>query len=58
MAKEIDVKIYEHAKNKYSMSFRSDFINDTTFPFKIKEPLVARFEGQRMIIEKKKTTTK
>lgn len=51
MVKEAKVKLYEY-KSRHSINLPSDFVKDSTFPFKIKEELIARIIGNRIIIER------
>jgi hypothetical protein len=53
MVNKATVKIYEH-KSRHSINLPSNFVKDSTFPFDIKEELIARIEGDKIIIERKK----
>jgi hypothetical protein len=53
MVNKATVKVYEH-NNRHSINLPSDFVKDSAFPFKIKEELEARIDGERIIIEKKR----
>lgn len=45
------VKIYEY-KSRHSINLPSEFVRDSAFPFKPGDNLLARFEGDKLIIEK------
>jgi acyl-CoA hydrolase len=51
MVNTAKVKLYEY-ESRHSINFPSDFVNDSTFPFKPKEELQARIEKDKVIIEK------
>jgi hypothetical protein len=51
MTAEAKVKIYGR-ESRHSINLPSDFVRDSAFPFKVGEELVARIEGQKVIIEK------
>ena len=53
MVNKATVKIYAH-KSRHSINLPSNFVKDSTFPFDIKEELIARIEGDKIIIERKK----
>ena len=46
--------IYNHIKRKsrHSVNLPSEFVRDSAFPFKVNEPLIARIDKQRIVIEK------
>lgn len=52
MSNKANVKLYEY-KSRHTINFPSDFIRDSAFPFKVGEELVARIEGDKVVIEKK-----
>jgi len=45
------IKLYEY-KSRHSINLPSDFVKDSMFPFKVNEELIARIEGNKIIIEK------
>jgi hypothetical protein len=45
------VKIYEY-KGRHSINLPSEFVNDSTFPFRPNEDLVARIDGSKIIFQK------
>jgi hypothetical protein len=51
MVDKVNVKIYGF-KSRHSINLPSEFVRDSAFPFKINEPLVARIDKQRIVIEK------
>jgi hypothetical protein len=51
MVDNVNVKIYA-SKSRHSINLPSEFVRDSAFPFKVNEPLVARIDKQRVIIEK------
>jgi hypothetical protein len=52
MSSKANIKLYEY-KSRHSINLPSDFVRDSAFPFKVGDELVARIEGERVIIEKK-----
>lgn len=46
-----NVKLYEY-KSRHSINLPSDFVKDSQFPFKVNEELIARIEGNKIILEK------
>jgi hypothetical protein len=52
MSNKANVKLYEY-KSRHSINLPSDFVRDSAFPFKVGEELIARIEGDKVIIEKK-----
>lgn len=52
MTAEAKVKLYG-SKSRHSINLPSDFVRDSAFPFKVGEELVARIEGEKVVIEKK-----
>lgn len=53
MVNKAKVKLYE-VKSRHSINFPSDFVRDSAFPFKPGEELIAKIEGEKIIIEKGK----
>jgi hypothetical protein len=53
MASKATVKVYE-SQSRHSINLPKEFVNDSSFPFEIKEELTARIEGDKIIIEKKR----
>ena len=51
MVNKAKVRLYE-VKSRHSINFPSDFVRDSAFPFKPGEELIARIEGNKIIIEK------
>ena len=51
MVSKAKVKLYEY-KSRHSINLPGEFVNDSAFPFKPKEELIARIEGNKIIIEK------
>lgn len=45
------VTIYQYA-GRHSVNLPSDFVKDSTFPFRPKEELLARIEGDKIILER------
>ena len=39
---------------RHTIYLRKDLVNDSSFPFKAKEPLTVRIDGETLIIEKAK----
>jgi hypothetical protein len=52
MVNKASVKLYEY-KSRHSINLPSDFVRDSMFPFKVGDELVARIEGEKVVIEKK-----
>jgi hypothetical protein len=52
MTNQTKVKLYEY-KSRHSINFPSEFVRDSSFPFKVGEELVARIEEGKVVIEKK-----
>jgi len=38
--------------SKYTLYLRKPLVGDSAFPFKVKEPLVVRIDGKRLIVER------
>lgn len=51
MVNKAKVKLYEY-KSRHSINLPSEFVRDSSFPFKINEELTARIEDDKIIIEK------
>lgn len=51
MVNRSKTKIYESG-SRHSIYLRKDLVEDTSFPFEVGEPLVARVEGDKLIIER------
>lgn len=51
MAREAKAKIFK-VKSRHTIYLRTDLVNDSTFPFKIGEPLTIRIENGKLVIEK------
>lgn len=51
------VKIYQY-QSRHSINLPSEFVRDSQFPFKVGENLIARFEADKLIIEKAKEAGK
>jgi len=52
MTNQANVKLYAY-KSRHSINLPSDFVRDSAFPFEVGEELVARIEGDKIIIGKK-----
>ena len=52
MVAQVKVKLYE-SQNRHSIKFPNEFVKDSAFPFKVNEELIAKIEGNRIVIEKK-----
>lgn len=53
MVNKVEVKLYEY-RSRHSINLPGKFVKDSAFPFKPKEELIARIEGNKLIIEKGK----
>jgi len=51
MVDKANVKIYA-SKSRHSINLPSEFVRDSAFPFKVNEPLVAKIDKQRVVIER------
>jgi hypothetical protein len=51
MVNKAKVKLYEY-KSRHSINLPSDFVRDSTFPFKVGENLIARIEGKKVVLER------
>ena len=54
MVNKVKIRLYGY-RSRHSINLPSDFVNDSAFPFKPKDELTARIEGDRIIIEKERT---
>ena len=52
MTNQANVKVYAY-KSRHSINLPSDFVRDSAFPFEVGEELMARIEGDKVIIERK-----
>ena len=52
MTGQATVKIYA-VKSRHTINLPSEFVRDSAFPFKVGEELVARIDGEKIVIEKK-----
>lgn len=53
MVSQSKTKIYKSG-SRHSLYLRKDLIEDTSFPFKIGEPLIIRTEGDKLIVEQER----
>jgi hypothetical protein len=53
MVDKIKVKIYAF-RSRHSINLPSEFVRDSAFPFKSNEDLIAKIEGNKLVIEKLK----
>jgi hypothetical protein len=53
MVDEVKVKIYK-VGSRHSINLPSGLVTDSAFPFKPNEVLVAKIEGKRIVLEKRK----
>jgi hypothetical protein len=51
MGRSTKTKLYK-VGNRHTIYFSKDFVNDSAFPFIPNENLIAKIEGNRVIIEK------
>jgi hypothetical protein len=51
MVNRASVKIYA-VKSRHSINLPSEFVRDSAFPFRPNEELIARIDGNRIVIEK------
>jgi len=51
MVTEARTKI-QKAGSRHTIYLRKDLVMDSSFPFKPKEPLLIKIEGERLVIEK------
>ncbi len=51
MVNKTKVKLYG-VQSRHSINLPSDFVRDSTFPFKTGEELLAKIEGDRVVIER------
>jgi hypothetical protein len=52
MVSQAKVKLYG-SKSRHSINLPSDFVRDSAFPFNVGDELIARIEGNKVVIEKK-----
>jgi hypothetical protein len=52
MTNEAKVKIYA-VKSRHTINLPGEFVRDSAFPFKVGEELIARIEGDKVIIERR-----
>lgn len=52
MTGQANVKIYA-VKSRHSINLPSDFVRDSAFPFKVGDELVARIDGEKVVIERR-----
>ena len=52
MVNKAKVKLYEY-KSRHSINLPSDFVRDSTFPFKPNDELIAKIENGKVIIERR-----
>ena len=57
MVSKTRVKIYGY-QSRHSINLPSEFVRDSSFPFKINEDLIARIEDQKIVIERETITVK
>jgi len=53
LVKEAPTKI-QQSKSHHTIYLVKDLVGDSAFPFKPKEPLMIRIDGNRLVIEKSK----
>lgn len=53
LVKEAQTKIHQ-SKSHHTIYLVKDLVSDSAFPFKPKEPLIVRIDGNRLIVEKAK----
>jgi len=51
MVDKVRVKIYEY-KGRHTLNLPSEFVKDSTFPFKRDEELVAHIDGGKVVIQR------
>jgi hypothetical protein len=51
MVNKARVRLYD-VKSRHSIYLPSEFVRDSTFPFKAGDELEARIEGSKVVIEK------
>lgn len=56
MVIQATIKIYK-VDSRHSIYLPKDFINDSAFPFKPREKLIAKIENKKVIIEKASVTS-
>lgn len=55
MVKKSETKIYE-SNSRHTLYLKKNLVEDSAFPFKIKEKLVAKIVGDKLVIEKAETS--
>lgn len=53
MVDHTEVRLYVY-KSRHSVNLPTDFIRDSQFPFKPGQKLIARIDGDKVILEKAK----
>jgi hypothetical protein len=53
MVLQATTKINE-VKGRHTIYLKADLFNDSKFPFKVKQPLLVRIDGNRLTIEEDK----
>jgi hypothetical protein len=51
MVKETKTKINEY-RSRHTIYFQKDFVSDSSFPFKVGEEIIAKIQGDKVILEK------
>lgn len=54
MVKQAPTKIQEGSKNRRTLYLSKDLWEDSGFPFKLKEPLVVKIDGEKLVVEREK----
>jgi hypothetical protein len=52
MTSQAKVKIYV-VKSWHTINLAGEFVRDCAFPFEVEEDLIARIDGNKVVIEKK-----
>ena len=52
MVNQAKVKLYG-SKSRHSINLPSDFVRDSAFPFTVGEELMAKIDGEKVVIEKR-----
>jgi hypothetical protein len=52
MTSQANVKIYA-VKSRHTINLPGEFVRDSAFPFKVGDELIAKIEGEKVVIEKK-----
>jgi len=53
MVNRSKTRIYESG-SRHSIYLRKDLVEDTSFPFKVGEPLTIRVDGDKLIVERER----